>query len=160
MNTKSNITFETIDYILIAISAFLLISTWCYVIISYDYLPETIAVHFDAAGQPNGYNDKSSIWLAPIIFTLLIIGFIFESKYPQEITFPHKELSLQEKKATSKTMLFSCNLLSSIVLLISFSMIETSLDRGFSTKWILPIILLITTAFLIGVFFYQKKIKK
>ena len=60
MTAKNNFTFQTFDYILIATASFLLIAAWCYILISYTHLPETIAIHFDGGGQPNGYGSKKT----------------------------------------------------------------------------------------------------
>lgn len=160
MSLEENTNFKTTDYILIAIISFLLIITWCYVIIYYKYLPETIAVHFDVNGQPNGYNSKNSIWLAPILFTLLSIGCVFGAKYPQKVTFPYRKLNFVEKKATSKIMIFSAILLNSILLIICLSMIKVSLEKNFATKWILPSIIILTLLYLVVIIYYQLKIKR
>ena len=157
MTAKNNFTFQTFDYILIATASFLLIAAWCYIIISYTHLPETIAIHFDESGQPNGYGLKKTIWIAPILFSLLTIGSLFGAKFPENINFPSKKLTSSEKTANSKTMLFSGVLLSVILFLISLSMVETSLQRNFPTKWIIPTIGILIAIYLFGVFYYQLK---
>lgn len=163
MEKRDSIQFHTIDYVIIAATLFLLICTWCYVIIEYGNLPETIAVHFDGAGNPDGYNDKNSIWLAPILFSLLSIGLIIGAKYPEHINFPYKKLSEKDKKKGSKTALLSSLLLSTILVLIVHSMIKTSI--GFNAEnnpmyWVVPVIICLVVAYLAVLFYYQFKNRK
>ena len=160
MKKLNNIQFNTVDYIIIATISMLLLSSWLYIIIEYKNLPETIAVHFDGSGNPNGYNDKSTIWLAPIIFTILSIALIFGAKYPEQINFPHKELTEKEKIASSKTVLFSSLLLSSILILITHSMIRTSIDINNDNNpmvGVITVIICLTILFLIAMFYYHFK---
>jgi len=55
MNTKRpriKVPFETVDVIIEMLSITLLILMWTYCIINYFELPDTIATHFDATGNP------------------------------------------------------------------------------------------------------------
>lgn len=45
--------------------AWLLISFW----MIWPALPETVAVHFDVAGNPDRYGDKGILWLLPVVGT-------------------------------------------------------------------------------------------
>ncbi len=160
MNKQNNILFSTFNYVIIATSGFLLLISWLYVIIEYPNLPKTIAVHFDAAGNPNGYNDKYTIWLAPIIFTALSIGFIFGAKNPKLLDFSNKIKNLQDEIFQSKILLFSSLLLSSILCIIVFSMVKTSTNKTANMSWILPTLLIFIGSYLIALFYYYLKILK
>ena len=69
--------FSNLDWALIAINSILLLFSWAHLIAWYPSLPEIIAVHFDVLGKPNGYSSKENIWIAPILFTLVSVAFIF-----------------------------------------------------------------------------------
>lgn len=160
MSKNNNIQFSSLDYILIATIAFLLIASWMFVIINYNNLPDVIATHFDGFGKPNGYGSKNTIWLIPIIFTLLSTGFILGSKHQNLINFPKRELSLQEKNSNLKVMLFTALLLAIITPFIVYSMTQASLVKNFEMPWILPVILGIVIVYLIAVFYQKFKTPK
>ncbi len=160
MNKKNNIQFNTFDYILIAICALLLIISWLYVLINYAYLPEIIAIHFNGSGEPDGFGKKTTIWLAPIIFTSLSVGFIFAAKNPKLLDISNKIKTIKDEIAQSKTLLFTSILLSSILCFIVFSMINTSIHPSDTAHWILPTILTITGVYLIIVIYYFITSKK
>ncbi len=47
-----------------AVNAILLVAMWAFALWAYDRLPDPIPIHFDAAGDPNGWADKSyASWL-------------------------------------------------------------------------------------------------
>lgn len=59
-------------------------------IINYSHLPETIPVHFNAAGEPDGYGSRSSIWILPVTGLLIWITFTVLEAFPQIYNFPVK----------------------------------------------------------------------
>jgi uncharacterized membrane protein len=161
MVKKENLKFNPIDCLIISIVLFLLIYTWCVVIIAYPNLPETIAIHFDGSGNPDDYSSKGGIWLAPSIFTILCIGFIFSAKYPEQLSFTKKKISEREKKAHSKKGLFASLLCSSLLILITHSIIKTSIDKKDNPMfWIIPTIFALITLFLASIFYYKYKYLK
>lgn len=155
MSKNNNIQFSILDYILIATIAFILISSWIYVIINYNNLPNIIATHFDELGKPNGYGNKNNIWVVIIIFSLLSIGAILESKHQRFINILKRNTSLSEEESNLKIMLYTAILLASISSLIIYSMIQASLVKNFEMPLIVPIIISLVIFYLIAVF-YQK----
>jgi len=161
MAKKENLKFNTIDCIIISMVLLLLTYTWCVIIIAYPNLPETIAVHFDGSGNPDGYSYKGAIWLAPSIFTLLCIVLIFSAKYPEQLSFNKKKISEKEKKTHSKKGLFASLLCSSILILITHSVIKTSIDKQDNPMfWIIPTVFVLITLFLASIFYYKHKYLK
>ena len=57
----------------------------------YNQLPERMPIHFNAAGEPDGYSDKNSIWLLPAVglFTFLLFTFVNKMK-PSNFNYPTK----------------------------------------------------------------------
>ena len=74
---KIKVPYQQIDIILELISATILIFIIVYTIISYSELPETIATHFNANGEADGFGSKSSLWLLTGIFCFLSIFLLF-----------------------------------------------------------------------------------
>lgn len=157
MKQETNIKFSTSDYALIAISAILLLLTWGNAIAYYSELPETIAVHFNGAGKPDGFGSKNHIWFAPILFTILSGLFILGAKKPNHLNLSDEIVPLSKLKVASKLYIFSSLLLSSLVLLITHSMIITSLNENASTQWMMPVIFGLVIIYLLAIFYYQYK---
>jgi uncharacterized membrane protein len=51
----------------------MLFSIWAVTIVSYPNLPETIPMHYNAAGEVDGYGEKHNIWTLPIVSTGLFL---------------------------------------------------------------------------------------
>jgi len=56
---KLKIPFLAIDIVIELVSITLLILMWTHLIIEYNSLPETIASHFNAKGEPDDYSKKN-----------------------------------------------------------------------------------------------------
>ncbi len=160
MNNQFHIQFKTTDYIIIGLSVFLLLTTWLYVIVSYPDLPDTIAVHFDGAGNPNGYNNKKSIWLAPIMMTLLSAFMFVGAKKPQQFDLSNKIKNQEDAIKSSLLLLFSGLLLSSLAFLIAHSMIATSINKDNNPKWVFPVVIVLIIVYVILALYVQFKPSK
>jgi len=53
------------------ISTGLMTACFLYMALTYSALPETIVVHFDARGQPDGWSDKSAFFVQ---YSLIVLG--------------------------------------------------------------------------------------
>ena len=156
MSKKESFQFSTLDHIIISVVLFLLIYTWCIISIAYSNLPETIAVHFDGAGNPDGYGSKNSIWLAPSFFTILCLGLIIIAKYPEQLSSSKKKISEKEKKINAKKGLYGSLLCSSILILITHSMIKTSINKDDNLMfWIIPSIFGLIILFIASIYYYK-----
>ena len=152
--------FSNLDWALIAINSILLLFSWAHLIAQYPSLPEIIAVHFDVLGKPNGYSSKENIWIAPLLFTLVSVAFIFGAKYQEAITYPKRKIGKLERISNLKMMLSTALLLAILCLLIIYTMIEASIIENFEIPWLMPIIAGITAIYLGVVFYYKFKTLK
>ena len=80
-----------------AVNAILLVAMWAFALWAYDKLPDPIPIHFDAAGNPNGWAEKSYVsWfmlpasaLGMTVLTYASALFVILSrKYPRLVNFP------------------------------------------------------------------------
>lgn len=55
---------------------------------SYGRLPETIPIHFNLAGQADGWGPRSAILTIVGICTVLTVGIVWLSRYPQIFNYP------------------------------------------------------------------------
>lgn len=65
-----------------------LLAFWVFTIASYSDLPDTIPVHYDGAGEADGFGGKGNILALPIIATILFTGLTFLNKFPHIFNYP------------------------------------------------------------------------
>lgn len=75
---KINVAPEPIDRVYDIGSIVVLVTIWVLTIVGYFSMPDTIAVHFDGSGNPNGFGSKGMLFIAPgfATGTLLLLMFI------------------------------------------------------------------------------------
>lgn len=79
---KIKIKQTRIDYVIEALGIFLLALLWFVAIWHYPDLPETIPVHYNLAGEADGFGEKKNIFLLPIIGTVQYVVISFLQEYP------------------------------------------------------------------------------
>jgi uncharacterized membrane protein len=117
-------------------------------IVYYGILPETVPVHFNGAGQPDGYGSKNTLLILPMagLFVYLLLTVI--EAFPQVYNFP---VEITPENAASQYGLATRLIrILKMVILIIFSFISYQTIRTASGaaeglgKAFLPIFLLIT----------------
>lgn len=53
----------------------------------FQQLPDTIPVHFDGAGNVDGYGNKANVWFIPIIALLIAVGFSYLERIPYRFNY-------------------------------------------------------------------------
>jgi uncharacterized membrane protein len=84
------------DKIMEAIGWLMLLLLWVYNAYLYNILPQTIPVHFDAAGKADGFGDKITLFLMPTVGTIIMIGITILNRYPHVFNYP---LEITEENA-------------------------------------------------------------
>ena len=87
---KIKIDLTQFDKLLEIAGIVLIIIMWAVAIFSYLKSPETVAIHFDGAGKPNGYGDRITNLLLPIIPTFIYLGLTQLNKYPHLYNYMRK----------------------------------------------------------------------
>lgn len=107
--SKMERLFETLSLGCILTAVIYIASVW-------SSLPSTIPTHFNAAGNPDGWGGKGSIWFLPVLSTFLFILFLFLSRvphlhnYPMEITEENAEkMYRSSRKLLAVTGFEVCN---------------------------------------------------
>ncbi|UGU16537.1 DUF1648 domain-containing protein [Sinomicrobium kalidii] len=83
---KPNLT--TTDKIIEIISWIAVPCIWILTLKNYPDLPESIPIHYNSAGEANGFGGKEHILALPIIATILFIGLATLNKYPHIFNYP------------------------------------------------------------------------
>jgi uncharacterized membrane protein len=85
---KLKIELSKTDRLLEWTSLLLLAVLWTGTIAFFSKLPDQIPSHFDAAGQADDFSHKKSIFVLPIISTVLYAGMTILNRYPHIFNYP------------------------------------------------------------------------
>ena|SRR5690554_4829709 len=85
---KIKLELSRADKIFEIIGWLLIISLWGLTITNYTNLPDTIPIHYNGAGQADGFGGKATIFTLPIIATVLFIGLTILNKFPHIFNYP------------------------------------------------------------------------
>ncbi|WP_421976029.1 DUF1648 domain-containing protein [Roseivirga seohaensis] len=100
----------------------ILIGLWVIVFINFQDLPETIPIHFNAAGKADGFGNKWNMLTLPIVASVLYIGITILNKYPHVFNYP-TEILTEENALKNYTMATQLLRVLKLVLVIIFSLI-------------------------------------
>ena len=81
---NSGKTTSTIDWILIISGWIGLILMWYLALSNYSKLPDIIPTHFNLRGEADDYGSKATIFLLPVVATILFIGMTLLVRYPTQ----------------------------------------------------------------------------
>ena len=79
---KINITLSPLDKKLELTSIIFLIVLWGLALYSFFKLPTIIPIHFNASGKADGYGNKLTLFILPVLATILYVGLTQLNKYP------------------------------------------------------------------------------
>lgn len=109
-----------------------------YLLSVYTYLPETVAIHFNMEGKPDGYGSKSTLFFTTLLLDVVGLGTYFLMKYLPQI---------DPKKSAGQSPVFLNKIGLVIVVFMSILnmiIIQSSVNSSFNgTKYILPLISLL-----------------
>ena len=121
-------------------------------------LPERIPIHFNGAGTPDGYGNKSSIWFLPAVGAFMYFLLTGLSAFPQIYNFPVK---ITEKNAFVQYRLATrfIRILKTLILILfvylTYQTINSALQKTLGLgKSFLPVFLIIT---IFPIIFYVEK---
>lgn len=101
---------------------------WVYTVLSVNNLPDTIPIHFDINNQPDNYGSRHTLWLLPVIATL-IVGFLqLSQRAPDKINYPVK-ITEENKSRQQQLVLLLLGyvglLIPTLFLFIVYSIVRT-----------------------------------
>jgi uncharacterized membrane protein len=113
--------------------------------VKFPQLPETIPTHFNAAGEPDGFGSRMTIWLLPSISVIMFAGLYALTlvpwiwNYPVNIT-PENAQRLYSHGTRSMRLLSLVLVL--MFLYISWMSVQSALHKsGGLGAWFLPVTL-------------------
>jgi uncharacterized membrane protein len=85
---KLKAKFTSTDKVIEIAGWLTLITIWLLALWSFFVLPKMIPVHYNAAGQVDSHGNKGTIFMLPIIATILFVGMTILNKYPHIFNYP------------------------------------------------------------------------
>lgn len=144
LNPKIKLPLTYLDKALDTLGLMLTLSLWGLSIFSFIQLPTIIPIHFNAAGEVDGYGSNSTLIILPILGTLLYIGLSLLNKRPHifnYIVIITEENAAQQYIYATRMIRF---LKISIVLIFNIVILSTYLSSvGFIKGlglWFIPFI--------------------
>lgn len=120
---------------------------WIITLFHYRNLPEIIPSHFNAAGKADGFGPKASIFILPVIGSVIFIGITILNHFPQVFNYPVKltpeNVANQYRMATRMLRFLKLSIMvifSIVVWLSSYAAIHQTNSIGI---WFLPAMLII-----------------
>ena len=150
---KIKIRRKTFDWVIEVIAfvflAFLIILPLIY----YSHLPERIPVHFNGAGQPDGYGGRVTLWILPATSLFLYLLMTILESFPHIYNFPVEITA--DNAVTQYTLATRLIRILKTVILIIFSFLSyktittaTGETAGLG-KAFLPVFLLVTLGIIV-----------
>lgn len=124
---------KTLDWVLEILNGITLAFLLIYPLLYFWEIPDTIPIHFNLQGEPDGYGSKNGLWILPGmgVFLYLLLG-LFRSiphvlNIPVEITPENAEL---QYRLVSRMLSW----LSWLILLVSSILVYKQIQAGFENS--------------------------
>ena len=100
MQTRPKITLQRtqFDKTVETTGQVLLILLWLVTMIAFFTSPETIPTHYNASGQVDNYDGKTTLFILPVIASIIFIGITKLNKYPHIFNYA---VTITEENAES-----------------------------------------------------------
>ena len=127
--------------------AILLVLLWLFTGWSYFQLPAIIPVHFNGAGKADSYGSKMTLFIMPVLGTLIYLGITQLNKYPHIFNYmtaiteenAHRQYSI----ATRMLRFLKLAIVIIFSLIIVFVYLSATGASDGPGPWFLPLILVI-----------------
>lgn len=141
----------------------LIILLWILTIIAFTKMPDTVPIHFNAAGQADNFGNKGTIFILPVIATVIYILLTLLNQsphifnYSQEITAANAVYQYRVAARTIRFIKLIITILFTIIVLgIFLASFHLTLGLG---SWFLPVtvVLILTPTIYALLMNYHKK---
>lgn len=79
---KIEIPLKSVDKLIELASITIILFMWVQTFLEFPNLPDTIASHFNAKGEADGFSNKGYLWIIPALALAMYIGLFFLNRYP------------------------------------------------------------------------------
>lgn len=147
MNKRPKIKLEltTSDRAVEILGWMAILAIWILTITNYTTLPDTIPIHYNGAGQADGFGGKGNILTLPLIATALFIGLTILNRFPHVFNYPTpitEDNSLRQYTLATRMIRYL-----KLIVVVIFGLIVLQTIRNVNGQisglgvWFLPLIL-------------------
>lgn len=133
----------TLDRLMDILSVLLLVSMWIYTFFQYSQLPEKIPIHFNLKNEVDGWGNRNSIFILPIISFFQTIGLIILNYFPHTFNYPIQitEENAQKQYRLATQLIRQLNLFITFVFAVGvYEIVETAtLKTSPFGSWFVPV---------------------
>ncbi len=137
-----------------------IVAGWTFIALSYHQLPNIIPVHYNLRGEVDNYGAKETIWIFPVVVTLVIAGIYSLNKYPHYFNYMvdihEKNAESQYTAATRLIRLFQFMVALVFLVIILDLIISAKGYKSFLGAWFVPVILIMFTVPVVFTIFKSK----
>jgi uncharacterized membrane protein len=139
----------------------LLLVLWGLTLFVYFKSPAIVPIHFNEAGQPDGYGSKIINLLLPVIATILFGGLTVVGKYPHRFNYlvaiTEENAEKQYRAATRLMRYVKLGVVALFILIVLITYLTTiGIATGLG-KWFLPFFMLLSLSIVISTIVYSTK---
>ncbi|TYB77353.1 DUF1648 domain-containing protein [Bizionia gelidisalsuginis] len=148
---KLKIDCDKSDRIIEALTLLSLLFSFAFIAHHYSDLPDRVPAHFGLDGEVNRYDEKSMIWLVPMLLSAICFGVYKLNKHPYIYNYPVKitENNAEKQYRSSTKITRYINLSFSLICaVITYEMVTIALKNSTSFSLFSNYFLIITIAFL------------
>ncbi|MDP4172097.1 MAG: DUF1648 domain-containing protein [Bacillota bacterium] len=136
----------TVEKVIKVLSGLLIAILFLYIYLMWSKLPEKVPTHFNAAGQVDGWDGKSSIWMVPIIGLVLFVMLSILERFPHIFNYPFMVTKENAPKLylEARRLLVILNL--EIILffaLVSWGIVQAAFGHDSLSIWFIPVFLIV-----------------
>lgn len=149
-----------VSFFLKLISFCILVFIWIFTFLNFGNLSETIPVHYNFAGNPDGFGSKHTLWLLNGLMTAMFLFLFYISKKPESplLNIPQ---NLKDDPATADLvvavlMFFTMSLLGNISYESMLNALGKTEGISTATNYLLGLIFL----FVIGMLLYSWRLSQ
>lgn len=130
-----------LDWVLEATAIAALLGIFLLLLDRWPQLPGTVPIHFNATGIPNGRASKDTLWILPLLGTVLYLILTLMAKNPYSMNIP---IQVDRENPEIRSLLLSMTItLKAVVLLIFLCVVWFSIDIALGNAeglglWFLP----------------------
>lgn len=116
---------------------------WILTVTAFFKMPDTIPTHFNASGQVDNYGNKETIFILPIIATIIFIGLTILNHYPHIFNYASRITEVNAEyqySMASKTIRFLKLIIAILFTIIVLDTFLTSINKANGLgSWFLPL---------------------
>ena len=123
------------------------LAIWISMALTYSGLPDSIPVHYNGLGQVDRFGEKNSIFILPVLATVLFAGMTLLSRFPRVLNYP---VQITENNAffqyRNMARMVRCLTLATVLIvgcMFLHSVLHTGENAGGIGIWFLPAVLAI-----------------